>query len=321
MEEGPRVPILHQIRRVSDHWKDLSWTTVIFLANTNYAIDYEFIDPENRFHGISNWWPGRAWLAFRGYFRSVWKCVLLVQWYKSLAGWLSSRVSSLQNSTARFFSLSTLKMPVTRTYHQRSFTPFPITYSSESFAPLVREDRQISHIRYLLRGQHAALTHFCHYLTDCSTIFALEQTLQELRDNCDHVFADFTTPDVIYRLQPFLIQSRRRSLALASIATTTTVTDTSSTHSWPPTRQPQHAPTVQLPQTHHDNLPIIVTIPRATPVVTPVTARTPTPIPTTSTSLVQYVSPLVARFNPCNGCGSVDGHFPGCSDWSRSPQS
>ena len=211
-------------------------------------------------------------------------------------------------------------MPVTRTYHQWLFAPFPITYSSESFAPLVREDQQISHVRYLLWGQHAALARFRHYLTDCSTIFTLEQTLQELRDNCDHVFTEFTTPDVIYRLQPFLIQSHRRSLAPASIVTTTT--NTSSTYSRPPTRRPQeHAPMVRLPQTHHDNLPIIVTVPHATPVITPMVARTPTPIPTTSTSLVQYVSPLVARFNPCNGCGSIDGHFPGCSDWSRSLQS
>ena len=201
-------------------------------------------------------------------------------------------------------------MPVTRTYHQRSFALFPITYSSESFAALVMEDRQISHVRYLLRGQHAALARFCHYLTNCWMIFALEQTLQELRDNCDHVFADFTTPNVIYRLQPFLIQSHRRSLAPTSITTT----DTSSTYSRPPTRQPQgHAPIVRLPQTHH-NLLIVVTVPCATPVVTPIVARTPTPTPTTSISLVQYVSPLVARFNPCNGCGSVNGHFPGCSD-------
>ena len=104
-------------------------------------------------------------------------------------------------------------MPPTRTYHQRSFTPFPIAYTSESFAPLVREDRQIAYVRYLLRGQHAALACFRHYLTDCSTIFALEQTLQELRDSRNYVFANFTTPDVIYRLQPFLIQSRRRLLA------------------------------------------------------------------------------------------------------------
>ena len=68
-------------------------------------------------------------------------------------------------------------MPPARTYHQRSFAPFPIMYSSESFAPLVREDRQIAHVRYLLRGQHAALARFRHYLTDCSTIFALEQMI------------------------------------------------------------------------------------------------------------------------------------------------
>ena len=118
-----------------------------------------------------------------------------------------------------------LKMPVIQTYKQRSFAPFPIEYSSESFAPLVRENRQISHIRYLLRGQPAALTCFCHYLTTCSTIFTLEQMLRELRDNRDYVFADFVTPDIIQQLQPFLIQTCRRALAPTSIATTT---DTSS---------------------------------------------------------------------------------------------
>ena len=203
-------------------------------------------------------------------------------------------------------------MPVTRTYNQQSFAPFPITYSSESFAPLVREDRQISHVRYLLRGQHAALARFCHYLTDCSTIFALEQTLQELRDNRDYVFADFTTLDVIYQLQPFLIQARRRSLAPASIVTTT---DTSSIRPQPPARRPQeHTPTVRLPQAHHDNLPIVITVPNVAPITTPTVVRTPTPIPPTSTSITRYVSPLVVRFNPCTGCGFANGHLPGRSD-------
>ena len=188
-------------------------------------------------------------------------------------------------------------------------------YSSESFAPLVREDRQIAHVRYLLRGQHAALAHFRHYLTDCSTIFALEQTIQELRDNRDHVFTNFTTPDVIYRLQPFLIQSHQRSLAPVSITTTTTIASTDSTYSRPPTRRPQgHTPTVCLPQTHHDNAPIVVTASRVTPDSTPIVVRTSTPIPTTSNSLVRYVSPLVTRFNPCSGCGSADDHFPGCAN-------
>ena len=131
-------------------------------------------------------------------------------------------------------------MPIIRTYNQRSFAPFPIEYSSESFAPLVREDRQISHVRYHLRGQYAALACFRHYLTDCLTIFALEQTLQELWNNRDYVFADFVTPDVVQRLQPFLIQTHRRLLAPASIVTTT---DASSVHSQPSPWQPQrHVP-------------------------------------------------------------------------------
>ena len=209
--------------------------------------------------------------------------------------------------------MTTLKMPPARTYRQRSFAPFPIMYSSESFAPLVREDRQIAQVQYLLRGQHAALACFRHYLTNCSTIFALEQTIQELRENCDHVFADFTTPDDIYQLQPFLIQSQRQSLAPVSIATTTTVTSTDSTYSRPSPRHPQeYTPIVQLPRMHHDNIPIVVTAPRVTPIATPTVVRTPTPTPTTNNSLVRYVSPLITRFNPCSGCGSADDHFPGC---------
>ena len=199
-------------------------------------------------------------------------------------------------------------MPVIRTYERRSFAPFPIEYSSESFAPLVRENHRISHVRYLLQGQPAALARFHHYLTTCSTIFTLEQTLQELQDNRDYVFADFITPDVVQQPQPFLIQTHRRALAPASIITTT---NTSSTQTQPPPQQTQrHTPTVQLPQAQHDNLPITVTVPNVTPTV----VCTPMPIPPASTSITRYVSPLVIRFNPCTSCGSAAGHLPGCSD-------
>ena len=73
-------------------------------------------------------------------------------------------------------------MPPTRTFDNRSFYPFPIDYSSESFAPLVRSDRQISHVKYLLRGNHAAIARFCHYLTTCATIFTLEKAISRLTD-------------------------------------------------------------------------------------------------------------------------------------------
>ena len=202
-------------------------------------------------------------------------------------------------------------MPVIRTYEQWSFAPFPIEYSSKSFAPLVRENHWISHVRYLLQGQPAALARFRHYLTTCSTIFTLEQMLQELQDNRDYVFANFVTPDVVQRLQPFLIQTCRRALAPAPIITTT---DTSSTQTLPPPQQTQrHTPTVRLPQAQHDNLPITVTVPNVTPTV----VCTPTPIPPASTSITQYVSPLVIRFNLCTGCSSATSHLPGCSDWSQ----
>ena len=102
-------------------------------------------------------------------------------------------------------------MPPIRTFDNRSFYPFPIDYSSETFAPLVRSDRQISHVRYLLRGQPTAQARFRHFLTTCATIFALEKTLQDLQNSRAYVFAEFITPDVVHRLQLFLIQTCRRS--------------------------------------------------------------------------------------------------------------
>ena len=96
-------------------------------------------------------------------------------------------------------------MPPIHTFDNCSFYPFPINYSSETFAPLVRSDCQISHVRYLLCGQHAAQARFQHYLTTCVTIFALEKMLQDLQNSRDYVFAEFITPDVVHRLQPFLI--------------------------------------------------------------------------------------------------------------------
>ena len=114
-------------------------------------------------------------------------------------------------------------MPPTCTFDNRSFYPFPIDYSSETFAPLVCSDRQIAHVRYLLRGQHAAQARFRHYLTTCATIFALEKTVQDLQSSRDYVFAEFITPDVVHRLQPFLIQTRCRSQIPPSTAIITNV--------------------------------------------------------------------------------------------------
>ena len=109
-------------------------------------------------------------------------------------------------------------MPPTRTFNNCSFYPFPIDYSSETFAPLVHSDCQISHVKYLLHGQPATIARFRHYLTTCATIFALERTLQDLQNSREHVFAEFITPNVVHRLQPFLIQTRRRSPSAAVIA-------------------------------------------------------------------------------------------------------
>ena len=206
-------------------------------------------------------------------------------------------------------------MPPIQVYEQRSFAPFPIAYSSKTFAPLVWENRQISHVQYLLRGQHASLARFQHYLTTCSTIFSLEQTLWELHNNQDHVLTEFITPDTVNRLQPFLIQTRRRMTTPISIATTT---DTDSIQSQPILQQNRrHTPPIaHIPHTHHDNAPL----PVITPSTTPIVIRIPTPIPPANTSITCYVSPLVIQFNPCASCGSADRHPPSCSVWSQSLQ-
>ena len=208
-------------------------------------------------------------------------------------------------------------MPPIRTFDNRSFYPFPIDYSSETFAPLVRSDRQISHIRYLLCGQHAAQARFRHYLTTCATIFALEKTLQDLQNSRNYVFAEFITPDVVHRLQPFLIQTRRRSQIPPSTTVITNIQRQQQTQTpTPPTtttttiRPNQPTPTVRIPHALHDNAPIVITVPNTTPAV----VRTPTPIPPPLVAPICYVSLLLTHFNPCVRCGSADDtHFSSCT--------
>ena len=209
-------------------------------------------------------------------------------------------------------------MPPTRTFDNRSFYPFPIDYSSESFAPLVHSDRQISHVKYLLRGNHAAIARFRHYLTTCATIFSLERTIHDLQTSCDHVFDEFVTPDVVRRLQPFLIQTRRRSQAPPS---TTVINNIRRHQELPPiptlpitaptlaeTTHP--APLVRLPHTSLDNIPIVIPASRTTPIIT----RPDTPIPPPLVAPPRYISPLLSTFDPCPSCGSADGtHFRECT--------
>ena len=160
------------------------------------------------------------------------------------------------------------------------------------------------------------MARFRHYLTTCATILALEQTLQDLQNSRDHVFTKFVTPDVVHRLQPFLIQTHRRSQVPPSttvianvrqqqIQTPTPLTTTTTT-----VRPDQPTPIVQIPHTFHDNAPIVVTVLNATPTM----VCTPTPIPPPLVAPTRYVSPILTRFDPCVKCGSAtDGHFPGCT--------
>ena len=209
-------------------------------------------------------------------------------------------------------------MPPTRTFNNRSFYPFPIDYSSESFAALVRSDRQISHVKYLLRGNHAAITRFRHYLMTCATIFTIEKTISDLQTSRDHVFNEFVTPDVVRRLQPFLIQMRRQSQAPPSV---TVINNIRRHQELPPiptlpitapiiTATTHPAPVVRLPHASLDNIPIVVPASNTTPVIT----RPDTPIPPPLVAPPRYVSPLLSTFDPCPSCGSADGtHFRECT--------
>ena len=209
-------------------------------------------------------------------------------------------------------------MPPARTFDNRSFYPFPINYSSESFTPLVRSDRQISHVKYLLRGNHAAIARFRHYLTTCATIFTLEKAISDLQNSRDHVFEEFVMPDVVRRLQPFLIQTRRRSQAPPS---TTIISNIRRQQELPPvptfplasptaTAITQPTPAVRLPHASHDNIPLVVPASSVTPTV----VRPGTPMPPPLVNPPRYVSPLLSAFDPCPDCGSADGtHFRECT--------
>ena len=208
-------------------------------------------------------------------------------------------------------------MPPARTFANRSFYPFPIDYSSESFAPLVRADRQILHVKHLLRGNHAATARFRHYLTTCATIFTLEKAISDLQTSRDHVFDEFITPDVVRRLQPFLIQTRRRTQAPPSTAIINNARRHQDLPPLPtfPLPSPSVAeitrlsPTVRLPRASLDNIPLVVPVSNAIPV-----PRPDTPVPPPLVVPQRYVSPLLPHFDPCPSCGSTDGnHYRECT--------
>ena len=195
-------------------------------------------------------------------------------------------------------------MPPTHVYEQRSFASYPIAYSSENFAP--PRSQKSSNISCSI--PFARPTHFLGLLSSLFNyllyhLFPWTNPLGATRQS-GFVFAEFVTADTIYRLQPFLVQTRYRMHAPISIATTT---NSNSTQLQSPSWQNRtHTPPVaRIPHAHHNNTSL--------PVTTLVVVRIPTPIPPISTSITCYVSPLVIWFNPCTGCGSANGHLPGCT--------
>ena len=160
----------------------------MFLISTRHVThcNHELIDPRHCFSLIAHERLGRIRLAFPKPFRSVWKHVQFPGRYKPPPSRLPFGIPHLQNPTVGLLPSSILNiMPPARIFDNWSFYPFPIDYSSETFAPLVRSDRQVIHVKYLLRGNPAAIARFCHYLTTCATIFSLEQTIHDLQNSRD----------------------------------------------------------------------------------------------------------------------------------------
>ena len=290
--------------------------TVTCLIGTRHVTNcnHELDDLRHRFFPIAYKRPGGNGLVFSRSLQPIREHVQLPRRYKPSPNRLPTRIPHFQNATTSLLSTTTLNtMPPARTFNNRSFYPFPIDYSSESFAPLVHSDRQISHVKYLLRGNHTAVARFRHYLTTC-----LEKAIADLQTSRDHVFDEFITPDVVQRLQPFLIQTRRRSQAPPSTAIINNIRrqqDLPPIPTFPtppPTTAPttQPTPTIRLPHASHDNVPIVV--PTSNP--TPVNRHPDTPIPPPLVPPPRYVSSLLPTFNPCPSCGSADDtHYHECT--------
>ena len=132
------------------------------------------------------------------------------------------------------------------------------------------------------------------------------------------MFEEFVTPNVVRRLQPFLIQTRRRSQVPPSV---TVINDirrhqelplipTPSVTVLTTTANTRPALLVRLPHASLDNIPIVVPASNTTPVIT----QPDTPIPPPLVAPPRYVSPLLSAFDPCPNCGSADGaHFRECT--------
>jgi hypothetical protein len=230
------------------------------------------------------------------------------------------RVPRIRNPTNNLLPPSTLNMP--RTYRTKSFAPSRSSYSSVTFAPVVRSLNSVRHANHLLRNHPVLRAQFRHYLNMCSIVNNLETTIRNLERNLDtfeearsEVFTSMTTPEFIQVFQPLLIQHDRRQLIQRTTPSAAISVSSSSDDS------PQQLPVDQRPipaATPRSDLRAIY-VSSQTPPQTTNRTPTPAPIPIPIPGVTRFVSPeLRARFNPCQGCGSNDGHFPGCSTLYRS---
>ena len=82
-------------------------------------------------------------------------------------------------------------------YRSKSFAPFPASYSSVTFAPVVRPPNTVRRVNHLLRDHDILRAQFRHYLNLCSTIHDLETLTDNLQVARAELFTAMTTPNFI----------------------------------------------------------------------------------------------------------------------------
>ena len=193
-----------------------------------------------------------------------------------------------------------------RVYRSKSFAPFPASYSSVTFAPVVRPPNTVRRVNHLLREHDILRAQFRHYLNLCSTIHDLETLTDNLQVARAELFTAMTTPNFIRLVQPVLVQQHRRQTAARPPISVSSSSNSDPGRSIPPSQRhiPPSLPGSDLRATY---------VSSQTPPQTLRRASTPLPIPIPPLSVTRYVSPQVTHFDPCPYCGTnEDDHFPGC---------
>src|ERR1700679_1683695 len=190
---------------------------------------------------------------------------------------------------------------MSRDYQYRSFAPFTRRYTSISFASLVHQDANVSHIIRLLNGRNDSIAYFRFYLSLSNAIHNLERTLNVLYNDRNQVFETMTDDDFVRLIQPFLRHyARRTNRRPPQPSSSSSSSNRPRRYHTPPSSPPPHVirQDTIIQDGSRDN-PIVI-------------SRTPTPVP--STSRTQFTSPLAITLAPaCNVCGGRNTHYRECT--------